>query len=169
MGERKRLSFQVLFLWFVAASSYYGVVLLSTELLNSNEGVCLASGESTIDGLPGESECSAHQCQGLAQDDYIKLIWTTLAEFPGTILAFCLIDRIGRKKTLSIFSLFFAISTFGVVECAASKTVLVILLFASRCFAVGLFQTVYVFTSESFPTQVRAVALGKKLIKFLKI
>ena len=62
-SNRLRLTLQTNFIWFVAAGAYYGVVLLSTELLNSNEGVCLASGESPIDGLPGESECSAHVCQ----------------------------------------------------------------------------------------------------------
>ena len=47
----------------MGGASYYGAVLLSTELLNSNEGICLESGKSPIDGLPGESECSAHVCQ----------------------------------------------------------------------------------------------------------
>ena len=57
------ISLKVWFLWFVGAGTYYGTVLLSTELLNSSENVCLATGESPIDGLPGEEECSAHVCQ----------------------------------------------------------------------------------------------------------
>ncbi len=98
--------------------------------------------------------------RGLTSGDYVKLIWTTFAEFPGTILSFVLIDWIGRKKTLAIQSLFFAISILGVMECATSKTVLVVLLFCSRGFATGLLQSVYVFTSEAYPTSLRAVALG---------
>ena len=48
----------------MGGASYYGAVLLSTELLNSNEGICSESGKTTIDGLPGsETECSAHVCQ----------------------------------------------------------------------------------------------------------
>ena len=54
---------KVWFLWFVGAGTYYGAVLFSTELLNSSEGICLVSGKSPIDGLPGETECSAHVCQ----------------------------------------------------------------------------------------------------------
>ena len=50
-------------MWFVGAGTYYGAVLMSTELLNSSEGICQASGESPIDGLTGEEECSAHVCQ----------------------------------------------------------------------------------------------------------
>jgi len=157
---RKRLTLQVWFLWFVGAGTYYGAVLMSTELLNSSEGICLASGESTIDGLPGEEECSAHVCQGLSVNDYVELIWTTFAEFPGTLLAFCLVDWIGRKKTLALLSFLFSISILGVIECAASKTILIILLFCSRGFATGLLQSAYVYTSEVYPTNLRAVALG---------
>lgn len=157
---RRLLSLQVLFLWFVGAGTYYGAVLLSTEMLNSGEDVCLASGKSPIDGLPGSGQCSAHQCQGLNSSDYVKLVWTTFAEFPGSILCVLLIDTIGRRKTLAVMSFGFAISTLGVVECAASKTVLVILLFCSRGFATALLQCVYVYTSEAYPTYMRAAAIG---------
>jgi hypothetical protein len=55
----------VWFLWFVAAATYYGIVLVSTELLNSSEGVCQTSG---VEGAAKpekaeESECSLHQCR----------------------------------------------------------------------------------------------------------
>ena len=99
--------------------------------------------------------------RGLASEDYVKLIWTTFAEFPGTILAFILIDWIGRKKTMAILSFLFAISTLGVIECQASKLGLIFLLFCSRGFATGLLQSVYVYTPEAYPTNLRAVALGK--------
>ena len=68
ISGRRRLTLQIWLLWFMGGAAYYGAVLLSTELLNSNEGICLASGKSPIDGLPGgESECSAHVCQ------YVKI------------------------------------------------------------------------------------------------
>ena len=38
-------------------------------------------------------------CSGLQTDDYVQLVWTTFAEFPGTVLALLLIDRIGREDT----------------------------------------------------------------------
>ena len=37
---RKKLTILLWILWFVAASGYYGVVLMSTELLNSNKDYC---------------------------------------------------------------------------------------------------------------------------------
>merc|ERR1712062_307355 len=45
ISNRRRLTIQTCFSWFVGAGTYYGAVLLSTELLNSNQGICLASGE----------------------------------------------------------------------------------------------------------------------------
>ena len=66
---------------------------------------------------------------------------------------------------MAILSFLFAISTLGVIECASSKTVLIILLFCSRGFATGLLQSVYVYTSEAYPTNLRAVALGNLLTK----
>ena len=160
VSGRAKLTVFVFVLWFVAASTYYGVVLLSTELLNSSGGVCLANGESPIDGVPGEIECSVHTCKGLKEKDYVELIWTTLAEFPGTILAMVLIDRIGRKSTLAVLAALFAVSTACVAECAMSKTLLIVALFGARGCSAGFFQTVYVYTAEVFPTRFRAVALG---------
>ena len=37
---RKKLTILLWVLWFVAASGYYGVVLMSTELLNSSKDYC---------------------------------------------------------------------------------------------------------------------------------
>lgn len=158
-----KLTVMVFFLWFVAASTYYGVVLLSTELLNSSRDTCRADGRASIDGVRGEQECSVHTCRGLMEDDYVSLIWTTFAEFPGTVLAMLLIDRVGRKKTLAIQAFVFAAATLMVLECAMSKTLLVVVLFAARGTTAGLFQTVYVYTPEVYPTRLRAVALGKML------
>ena len=45
--------------------------------------------------------------------------------------------------------------------CGLGKTYLVVALFAARGFTAGLFQTVYVYTPEVFPTKLRAVALGQ--------
>lgn len=98
---------------------------------------------------------------GLPEDDYVKLLWTTLAEFPGTILSMVLIDRIGRKRTMAVQAFLFGLATLAVMECGANKTVLVLALFGARGFTSGLFQTVYVYTPEVYPTKMRALALGK--------
>ena len=62
--------FKVLFLWFVAANMYYGVVLISTELLNSSTDTCGGSGGggsgaamTTSGDYDEEVECSLHKCR----------------------------------------------------------------------------------------------------------
>ena len=61
---------KVLILWFVAANMYYGVVLISTELLNSSSDTCggavsgLSSPNVTTGGAYDEEvECSLHKCR----------------------------------------------------------------------------------------------------------
>ena len=57
----------MLFLWFVAANMYYGVVLISTELLNSSTDTCGSGGGSsgamTSGDYDEEVECSLHKCR----------------------------------------------------------------------------------------------------------
>ena len=84
--------------------------------------------------------CYVSPRRGLAEEDYVSLIWTTFAEFPGTILAMFLIDRVGRKKTLAIQAFVFSVTTLMVMECALSKQLLVVVLFAARGTTAGLFQ-----------------------------
>ena len=107
--------------------------------------------------------------RGLLEADYVKLIWTTFAEFPGTILCMLLIDRYGRKLTMVVLSTLFAIFTAIIAECGASQAVLVIALFGSRACTSGLFNTVYVYTPEVYPTQMRALALGTLIALILYV
>ncbi len=83
--ELKLTSLLLWFIWLACAFCYYGMVLMSTELLAGaalaeEEGDCLnrnrGSGNST-------SEDCAAGCRVLTSADYTDLLWTTLAEFPG--------------------------------------------------------------------------------------
>ncbi|TWW60401.1 Synaptic vesicle 2-related protein [Takifugu flavidus] len=64
------------FIWFANAFSYYGLVLLTTELFQEG-GACGMS-----KGNKKELRCSL-ECKYLNSDDYKDLLWTTLSEFPG--------------------------------------------------------------------------------------
>lgn len=52
-------------LWFIAASLYYGVVLISTEMLNSSHNVCSSNTELNVSSNANqyEEECSLHKCR----------------------------------------------------------------------------------------------------------
>lgn len=65
------------------AFCYYGVVLMTTELFEASATRCSGDGGLSTQLKPVET-CSA-DCKELTTTDYIDLLWTTLAEFPGNI------------------------------------------------------------------------------------
>uniref|UniRef100_A0A3Q4MHC4 SV2 related protein a n=1 Tax=Neolamprologus brichardi TaxID=32507 RepID=A0A3Q4MHC4_NEOBR len=83
------------FIWFANAFSYYGLVLLTTELFQEG-GACGMS-----KGNKEELRCSL-ECKYLNSDDYKDLLWTTLSEFPGLLVTLWAIDRLGRRKTMAL-------------------------------------------------------------------
>lgn len=76
------------------AFCYYGLVLMSTELF----------GAANINDMNGE----AAGCRQLATTDYMDLLWTTLAEFPGIFATIFIIEKCGRKKTMAFQFLLYA-------------------------------------------------------------
>lgn len=134
-------------IWFSCAFSYYGIVLLTTEILTEKqEGTCESS-----------ERCSAN-CADLDKDGYLELLWTTLAEFPGLIVTLFILEYFGRRLTLAVTIGCFSIFAF-VVPYAQGKAQ-IFCLFAARAFISGTFQAAYVYTPEVYPTSTRAVGLG---------
>ncbi|KAI4821300.1 hypothetical protein KUCAC02_029238 [Chaenocephalus aceratus] len=82
------------FIWFANAFSYYGLVLLTTELFQEG-GVCGMTKRNKR-----ELGCNL-ECKYLNSDDYKDLLWTTLSEFPGLLVTLWAIDRLGRRKTMA--------------------------------------------------------------------
>lgn len=77
------------------AFCYYGLVLMSTELFGAGPN---------INNLNGE----ANDCRPLETTDYMDLLWTTLAEFPGIFATIFIIEKCGRKKTMAFQFLLYA-------------------------------------------------------------
>ncbi|XP_038059725.1 synaptic vesicle 2-related protein-like isoform X2 [Patiria miniata] len=142
----------LLFIWFANAFAYYGIVLMSTELFATGN-TCSSEGQSQK-----QLECF-DACKSLTTNDYVLLLWTTLAEFPGIILTFVIIEKLGRKKTMAVEFLFFAIFVFLLFICS-SMTLMTVFLFAARGFISGAFQAAYVYTPEVYPTATRALGVG---------
>ncbi|KAG8145979.1 hypothetical protein E2320_012410, partial [Naja naja] len=80
------------FIWFSNAFSYYGLVLLTTELFQAGDLCSLSSRRKTV-----KAKCSL-ACEFLREKDYIDLLWTTLSEFPGVLVTLWVIDRIGARR-----------------------------------------------------------------------
>ncbi|CBY08424.1 unnamed protein product [Oikopleura dioica] len=135
-------------IWFACAFCYYGIVLMTTEILQElKEGTCDAN-----------DQCSFN-CRDLDTDDYVQLLWTTLAEFPGLIVTLLILEYVGRKATLAVTIFGFALCTF-IMPHATSEKATIFCLFAARAFISGSFQAAYVYTPEVYPTSMRAVGLG---------
>ncbi|XP_044785967.1 synaptic vesicle 2-related protein isoform X2 [Bubalus bubalis] len=64
------------FIWFSNAFSYYGLVLLTTELFQAGDVCSISSRKKAV-----EAKCSL-ACEYLSEEDYMDLLWTTLSEFP---------------------------------------------------------------------------------------
>ncbi|XP_051777280.1 synaptic vesicle 2-related protein isoform X3 [Erpetoichthys calabaricus] len=142
------------FIWFSNAFSYYGLVLLTTELFQAGD-ICSAAskGRRTM-----EPRCGL-ECKYLTENDYKDLLWTTLSEFPGVLVTLWIIDRIGRKKTMALSFVVFSSCTLLLFACVG-RTALTVFLFIARAFISGGFQAAYVYTPEVYPTATRALGLG---------
>ncbi|KAK5900919.1 hypothetical protein CgunFtcFv8_025839 [Champsocephalus gunnari] len=126
------------FIWFANGFSYYGIVLLTTELFQAGP-LCTA-----IQGAKIEAS---------------YLLWTTLAEFPGILLVLFAIDRIGRKKSLALCFFMFSLCILPLFACIGRLSV-TICIFIARAFISAGFQVAFVYTPEVYPTETRALAMG---------
>ncbi|XP_028312267.1 synaptic vesicle 2-related protein [Gouania willdenowi] len=140
------------FIWFANAFSYYGLVLLTTELFQQ-EGAC-----KMTTGNKQELRCSL-ECKYLNSDDYKDLLWTTLSEFPGLLVTLWAIDRLGRRKTMALCFLIFSLCIIPLYGCVGRGS-MTVLIFIARAFISGGFQAAYVYTPEVYPTATRALGLG---------
>ncbi|TNN73753.1 Synaptic vesicle 2-related protein [Liparis tanakae] len=137
---------------FVNAFSYYGIVLLTSELYQAGRSC------ETTQGGKVEPSCTM-ECKYLTIADYKDLLWTSTAEFPGLLVILLVIDRIGRKKTLALCFFVFSLSLLPIYACIG-RTAVTICIFIARGFISGGYQVCFVYTSEAFPTEIRALAMG---------
>ncbi|XP_034565895.1 synaptic vesicle 2-related protein [Notolabrus celidotus] len=147
-----RTSLLLWFIWFVHAFSYYGIVLLTTELFQAGDSCGAAQGAKI------EPSCSL-ECKYLTSADYKDLLWTTLAEFPGLLVILLVIDRIGRKKSMALCFFMFSLCLLPLYACIG-RIALTIFIFIARAFISGGYQVAFVYTPEVYPTENRALAMG---------
>ncbi|XP_073257422.1 synaptic vesicle 2-related protein-like isoform X1 [Porites lutea] len=153
--EFRKTTILLWFIWFNLAFTYYGIVLMTTEMyqgLSESEGSCGA----TDSGAVKNPDCG---CQLLTFKDYTDMLWTTLAEFPGIIVTMLMLEKLGRKKTMAIEFFLTSVCYFLLFICSG-RTMMTVFIFGVRGFISGAFQGFYVYTPEVYPTVVRALGLG---------
>ncbi|KAL2924830.1 Organic cation/carnitine transporter 7 [Bienertia sinuspersici] len=142
----RKLARTTLLLWLVFfgnAFSYYGLVLLTTQL-NNKSNLC--------NSAPSQKEPE----DSAANIDYRDVFITKL---PGLIIAGLLIDRLGRKYSMALLFLSCAIFLFPLVN-HRSNTVTTVLMFGARACIMGTFTIAFIFAPEIYPTSVRNTGFG---------
>ncbi|MCX7779675.1 MAG: MFS transporter [Negativicutes bacterium] len=120
-------------LWFGIVFSYYGIFTWLPSLL-------VKSGHNLI-------------------RSFEFVMWMTLAQIPGYFVAAYLVDRVGRKATLSSFIAACAVCAYMF---GGAKTGAEILLWGCLMsfFNLGAWGVVYTYTPEMYPTHARATGVG---------
>ncbi|CAH8659319.1 unnamed protein product [Schistosoma haematobium] len=156
--------------WFSAAFVYYGVVLLSAEIFRFKHS-CFGKPILTPDYhgnlshfnvpplLETSSQIDNFCCKELSDDDYVAMLVSSIGEFVSIPLMIFMVDLAGRKITLATWNGLIAV-LFMLLYLCMPKSALTALLFVLRALSAGLFSCAYVYTTEVYPTTVRAVAVG---------
>ena len=148
-------------LFFLMAALYYSIVLLGTSITKAGGGAA------------HPATCNSTAAPHHSNAEFVSLVVTNGAELPGLFVAFLLLDRIGRKRTIQFFFLvcgafcaaLWAIAA-GVSHTATSaspasnlmwRTAVV---FGARGAALGFNQSLWIFTSLYYSTRVRTRGLG---------
>jgi MFS transporter, putative metabolite:H+ symporter len=90
---------------------------------------------------------------------YVLLALSALSQFPGYAASIWLVERIGRKTTLTLFLALGGLSALA-FALADTQTVYIVSLFFVGFFNLGAWGAVYPYTAELFPTDVRSSAFG---------
>ncbi|KAA3680164.1 uncharacterized protein DEA37_0004324 [Paragonimus westermani] len=156
-------------IWFGAAFGYYGVVLLSAEIFRFRH-FCFGDWEQspdfhgnwingTVGPWPSSTQLDTSCCKELSNDDFLAMIISSVGEFVNIPLLVLVIDCFGRKITMGLWNGLTGFMFFLLYVCM-SKEAMTGVLFMVRAFSAGLLSLTYLYTTEVYPTSVRAMAVG---------
>ncbi|GBL76117.1 Synaptic vesicle 2-related protein [Araneus ventricosus] len=141
---------------FATAFSYYGIALVSPIIIQ--EGSL-----SAIMNNPNETHFGDMQnvmpCTEFTSENFIDLLWTSAAEFPGLILFTILVERCNRKVLLSTTCIIGSVLVM-LLLLNTQNIITLSILFAARGILLADFQLIFVVTSETYPTTIRSVGMG---------
>ena len=140
-------------LFFLMASLYYSIVLVGSTIVDNHAN-------STMANNTCNSSNPAH-----TTGEYVSLVVTNGAELPGLFVAYLLLDRIGRQKSIQVFfgacgvcCIALLVSTsFSQPSPLWLRTLIV---FGARAAALGFNQSLWIYTALFYPTKQRNRGLG---------
>ncbi|XP_021769773.1 organic cation/carnitine transporter 7-like [Chenopodium quinoa] len=134
-----------LLLWVVFfgnAFTYYGLVLLTTEL--NKDSTCYLRKIGSPDS---------------ANVNYRNVFITSFAEIPGVVLAAVIVDRLGRKGSMAALLLLTFVFMLPLMH-HQSDGLTTALLFGARACIMGSFTLMFLYAPEIYPTVVRSTGVG---------
>ncbi|KAL2943280.1 Organic cation/carnitine transporter 7 [Bienertia sinuspersici] len=158
----RKLARTTLLLWLVFfgnAFSYYGLVLLTTQLNNKSNLCNSAPSQKEPEDSAANIDYRDVFITSLAGITNFNFLFLFLTELPGLIIAGLLIDRLGRKYSMALLFLSCAIFLFPLVN-HRSNTVTTVLMFGARACIMGTFTIAFIFAPEIYPTSVRNTGFG---------
>jgi MFS transporter, putative metabolite:H+ symporter len=129
----RRRSALISLVWIALNISYYGLFLWLPFVLQAEERFTI--------------------------DVYLLLALSALSQFPGYAAAIWLVERVGRKPTLTAFLALGGVSAYAFAVSDSAPQYIAALFFVGF-FNLGAWGAVYPYTSELFPTRLRASAFG---------
>ncbi|KAF8776926.1 Synaptic vesicle 2-related protein like [Argiope bruennichi] len=150
------------YLWFAIAFTYYAFALIAPIIIkNGKLRVTKEQASKTFNFNHTSSFLESKiPCREFTQMDYIDLLWTSAAEFPGLLVFTFLIKFLNRKTLLWGSCLLTTLATFLLLVDTNHRIVSNLLLFFGRANLIALYQLLFIMTTEAFPTTLRAIALG---------
>jgi len=123
----------IVLVWIALNISYYGLFLWLPFVLQAEERFTI--------------------------DVYLLLALAAVSQFPGYAAAIWLVERMGRKPTLAAFLALGGVSAYAFAVSDSAPQYVAALFFVGF-FNLGAWGAVYPYTSELFPTRLRASAFG---------
>lgn len=142
--ELRGVTAALLFIWFVAAFVYYGLVQLVAN----------------VDFLGGSKKECIEDRMYFPREDLLAILVTAAAEFPGLLFSLVMAQFLSRKLAFSIPMACISVVLIPLMTGRLQRAGMIACLWLSRFFIYSAYNLLWAITPELFPTQSRSFALG---------
>ncbi|GBN90340.1 Synaptic vesicle 2-related protein [Araneus ventricosus] len=150
------------YLWFSLAFSYYAFALIAPIIIKN--GKLRVPKAKAMEAFKVNNTSNflgaVIPCKKFTRRQYVDLLWTSAAEFPGLLVFTFLVKVLNRKTLLAGSCLLTTFINFLLLVDTDYHMVSNVLLFLGRANLVAVFQLIFIMTTEAFPTTLRAIAMG---------